>query len=181
MDDVDFVLGQYDEGKGVSKKGLIFYSNYRRSNTFLSPCQTANNIRDLRLDIVSTTFLGRERSKMLRCVLFCSGQTRCRMILLGSEESKQPVSVNENISGSQLKTGRSSVRPVERTHLKFPTKSTAFQVSYKTKNATFIVIRKVKHITQQQIQHFIRQMLSRCWGQWQMAGFEGVVAQGRGH
>ena len=38
MDDVDFVLGQYDEGKGVSKKGLIFYSNYRRSNTFLSPC-----------------------------------------------------------------------------------------------------------------------------------------------
>ena len=24
MDDVDFVLGQYDEGKGVSKKGLTF-------------------------------------------------------------------------------------------------------------------------------------------------------------
>ena len=24
MDDVDFVLGEYDEGKGVSKKGLAF-------------------------------------------------------------------------------------------------------------------------------------------------------------
>ena len=24
MDDVDFILGQYDEGKGVSKKGLTF-------------------------------------------------------------------------------------------------------------------------------------------------------------
>ena len=24
MDDVDFVLGQYDEGKGVLKKGLTF-------------------------------------------------------------------------------------------------------------------------------------------------------------
>ena len=24
MDDVDFVLGEYDEGKGVSKKGLTF-------------------------------------------------------------------------------------------------------------------------------------------------------------
>ena len=24
MDDVNFVLGQYDEGKGVSKKGLTF-------------------------------------------------------------------------------------------------------------------------------------------------------------
>ena len=24
MDDVDFVLGQYDEGKGVSKMGLTF-------------------------------------------------------------------------------------------------------------------------------------------------------------
>ena len=24
MDDVDFVLGQYDEGKSVSKKGLTF-------------------------------------------------------------------------------------------------------------------------------------------------------------
>ena len=116
MDDVDFVLGQYDKGKGMSKKRLIFYSSYHRLNTFLLPCQTANYIRDLQLDIMSTTFLGRERSKMLRCILFCSGQTRCRMILLGSEESKQPVSVNENVSGSQLKTGRSSTRPVERTH-----------------------------------------------------------------
>ena len=27
MDDVDFVLGQYDEEKGVSKKGVL-YSSY---------------------------------------------------------------------------------------------------------------------------------------------------------
>ena len=38
MDDVDFVLGQYEEGKGVLKKGLTLYSSYHRSNTFLLPC-----------------------------------------------------------------------------------------------------------------------------------------------
>ena len=38
MDDVDFILGQYDEGKGVLKKGLTFVFNYHRSNTFPSPC-----------------------------------------------------------------------------------------------------------------------------------------------
>ena len=167
MDDVDFVLGQYEEGKGVLKKGLTLYSSYHRSNTFLSPCQTANDIRDLQLEIMSTTFLGRKRLKVLRCVGFCS-QTGCRMILLGCEEPKQPVTVSENVSGSQMETGRSSTRLVEDIVKnspeipKFPSKPSAFQVPHKIKNATSIAIRKVKNITQQQVQCIIRQRLSRC-------------------
>ena len=37
MDDVDFVLGQYDEERGASKKGL--YSSYHRSNTSMLDCE----------------------------------------------------------------------------------------------------------------------------------------------
>ena len=33
MDDVDFVLGQYDDGKGVSKKGLTFVCDFLTSVT----------------------------------------------------------------------------------------------------------------------------------------------------
>ena len=119
------------------------------------------------LKIMSTTLLGQERLKMLRCALhfhqFCS-QTCCRMILFGCKESKQPVSVSENVSDSQLETGRSSTSPVENKNSpeipKFPTKSSAFQAPHEIKNATSIIIRKVKHITQLQVQFFIRQTLS---------------------
>ena len=72
---------------------------------------------------------------------------------LGLRRIEVAGSVSENVSGLWLEIGRSSTRPVKNIVKnspeipKFPTKPSAIQVPHKIKNATFIAIRKVKHIT----------------------------------